>query len=170
MCIADGAIQDLKFLPNGLLLSCSYDKTIRAWEYNKNMMIGEPIEKKDELRCMDVVSDTGTLLIGTNTHAILTHSITDLVNYIRDDDQKSIRMLVDGMSEIESEYGNEEVKMEFDEDGYPIRETRMGDDFGDNFDYNGDNIVNDTIRQVIKDQEEILAADKASSQANMGYR
>ena len=63
----DGEIQDLKFLPNGLLLSCSHDKTIRVWEYNNNQQIGEPIEKRDQLRCMDVVTETGTLLIGTNT-------------------------------------------------------------------------------------------------------
>ena len=30
---------------------------------------------------MDYVTDSGTLLIGTNTHAILPHSITDLMNF-----------------------------------------------------------------------------------------
>lgn len=83
--IADGAIQDLLFLPNGLLLSCSYDKTIIAWQYKDNSMVGEPIVRKDELRCMGLVEKHGpeksqdTLLIGTNSHAILTQDIRELL-------------------------------------------------------------------------------------------
>ena len=91
------------------------------------------------MRCMDVVSENGTLLIGTNTHAILTHSISDLINYIPED-QESINALGYNMSD--SDYG-EEVKVEYDEYGNEIPRHHGMDDYSDedNFDYNGDNIV-----------------------------
>jgi hypothetical protein len=50
---------------NGLLLSCSYDKTIMVWKYENKQMI-EKYEKQEELRCMDYLSSTKTLFVGTN--------------------------------------------------------------------------------------------------------
>ena len=68
------------FLPSGILLSCSYDKKIIAWFYEKQQKFME-IPKNEELRCMDFVADDGKLLVGTNKSAILTHKIVDLLNY-----------------------------------------------------------------------------------------
>ena len=159
----DGEIQDLKFLPNGLLLSCSHDKTIRVWEYNNNQQIGEPIEKRDQLRCMDVVTETGTLLIGTNTQAILTHNITDLINFIPED-QESINQLGYDMSDYGSE-GDEENKIDYDEDGNEVYRKGHDMDDQDDFDYNGDDIVIQNVMQLMKEQERILEADKAGAAA-----
>ena len=73
-------VQDLIMLDNGLLLSCSYDKKIKAWIYQKNELYTE-ITKNEELRCMDYVAESGTLLVGTNTHAILPHNIAELMRF-----------------------------------------------------------------------------------------
>ena len=75
------AIQDLKILDNGLLLSCAYDGKIICWHYNEDVKFGEIIKENQQLRCMDAVTESGTLLVGTNTFAILTQSITDWVNF-----------------------------------------------------------------------------------------
>ena len=39
------------------------------------------IVKNEELRCMDYVAESGTLLIGTNTQAILPHNIAELMRF-----------------------------------------------------------------------------------------
>ena len=75
------AIQDLLRLDNGLLLSCAYDGKIICWHYNEDRKFGEIIKENQQLRCMDAVTESGTLLVGTNTFAILTQSITDWVNF-----------------------------------------------------------------------------------------
>ena len=75
------AIQDLKRLDNGLLLSCAYDGKVICWHYNEDVKFGEFVKENQQLRCMDAVTESGTLLIGTNTLAILTHSITDWINF-----------------------------------------------------------------------------------------
>jgi len=49
----------------GLLLSCSYDKTVIAWKYETKTIV-EKFEKTEELRCMDYISSSKTLFIGTN--------------------------------------------------------------------------------------------------------
>lgn len=60
------SIQDLLILQeNGLLISCSYDKSIIVWKYQHKQII-ERIEKTEELRCMDYLSSTKTLFVGTN--------------------------------------------------------------------------------------------------------
>ena len=75
------AIQDLKRLDNGLLLSCAYDGKVICWHYNEDVKFGEFVKENQQLRCMDAVTESGTLLIGTNSLAILTQSITDWVNF-----------------------------------------------------------------------------------------
>lgn len=75
------AIQDLTFLDKyGLLLSCSYDKTVCVWDYFGRFIC--KFEKKVELKCLDYVSDSGTMLVGTNSHEILTHDLVPLLNQI----------------------------------------------------------------------------------------
>lgn len=55
-----------------------------CWQYNADRKYGE-IVKNDELRCMGVVEESGTLLIGTNTFTILTQSVADWINFSQDD-------------------------------------------------------------------------------------
>lgn len=57
-------------MDNGLLLSCSYDKKVIVWIYQRGKVF-ETYLKNDELRCMDFVLEAGTLLIGTNSPTIL---------------------------------------------------------------------------------------------------
>ena len=78
-------------MENGLLLSCSYDKTVKVWNYSRQLEI-DSFTKNDELRCMDYLSDSGTLLLGTNSPAILAHKIEKYMNYgdFDDDDMDMI--------------------------------------------------------------------------------
>lgn len=90
------------FLPSGILLSCSYDKKVIAWIYQKGEKF-ETIIKAEELRCMDYVADDGKLLLGTNKAAILTHKIVDLLNY-RD---THFEMLMEQRAmEMDGDYGD----------------------------------------------------------------
>lgn len=50
---------------NGLLLSCAYDKTVIVWNYQEEREITR-FKKPEELRCMDYLSSTKTLFVGTN--------------------------------------------------------------------------------------------------------
>ena len=63
---------------------------------------------------MDYVEESGTLLIGTNTEAILTHNIADLLlwNSHADEDEEYDDMMLDG---------DEENKEPFD-DTYDVME------------------------------------------------
>ncbi len=61
------------------MLSCSYDKTIIAWKYETKTVV-ERIERSEELRCMDYISATRTLFVGTNQKNILTVSIEKLLD------------------------------------------------------------------------------------------
>ena len=106
-----------------------------------------------------MVTETGTLLIGTNTQAILTHNITDLINFIPED-QESINQLGYDMSDYGSE-GDEENKIDYDEDGNEVYRKGHDMDDQDDFDYNGDDIVIQNVMQLMKEQERILEADKA---------
>lgn len=55
-------------------MSCSYDKTVVVWKYQHRQIV-ERIEKQEELRCMDYLSSTKTLFVGTNQKSILTINI-----------------------------------------------------------------------------------------------
>lgn len=59
------AIEDLCVLPNGILLSCAYDKLVIAWAYQKEEEI-KRYEKQEQLRCMDYIESQGKLFVGTN--------------------------------------------------------------------------------------------------------
>ena len=63
------------------MLSCAYDGKVICWHYNEDVKFGEFVKENQQLRCMDAVTESGTLLIGTNSLAILTQSITDWVNF-----------------------------------------------------------------------------------------
>ena len=126
-------------LDNGLLLSCSYDKRVKAWQYQQQALFYE-FEKTEELRCMDYVTDSGTLLIGTNTHAILPHNITDLMNF------ENLGR-IGGMDESEAEYGSEEEKKEQFED--------EGDEY-----YLEGMTLDEKIAQLTKNANQILEKDK----------
>ena len=74
------SIQDMIILhENGLLISCSYDKSIFVWKYQDKQII-DRFEKNEELRCMDYLSSTNTLFVGTNQKSILTHNINRLLD------------------------------------------------------------------------------------------
>ena len=107
-------VQDLIRFDNGLLLSCSYDKKIKAWIYHEEVQYTE-ILKNEELRCMDYVAESGTLLVGTNTHAILPHNIADLMRF----ENNPTRRRRGDMEDMSGwSYGDEEeVKEEFEDDG-----------------------------------------------------
>lgn len=98
-----GPIQDLIFLqPSGLLLSCSNDKSVIAWIYQKQQIF-EMFTKKEEPRCMDYVAETGTLLIGTEDCSIVTHNIVDMMNYM-DYGESFIGDFAQDMEEYGTEY------------------------------------------------------------------
>ena len=118
-------------LGNGLLLSCAYDGYIKCWRTWDDALHGQIFKENQQLRCMGAVTESGTLLIGTNTLAILTQSITDWVNYCRDDDALSqyARQAI-GAAMSDSEYGNEEHKeySDYDGEGYDPLEGQTLDD------------------------------------------
>ena len=64
---------------NGLLLSCAYDKTVIVWKYQEEREITR-FKKPEELRCMDYLSSTKTLFVGTNQKSIITIPIDDLLS------------------------------------------------------------------------------------------
>ena len=85
-------------LENGLLLSCSYDRTVKVWHYKSNELFDE-ITKPDELSCMDYLPADGTLLSGTNSGSVLSHKIEDYLKY---DDMDDIAMIeMDDMDDYE---------------------------------------------------------------------
>ncbi len=134
-------------------MSCSYDKKIKVWKYKEDEPLYETIEKKDELRCMDIVSESGTLLVGTNTHAILTHSITDLINYVPSE-QQSINMYGQigyDMSNMDSDEEHKYAYADYDDEDnqYHNNHHNYGEeDKQDNFDYNGDELVLQNVMSV----------------------
>jgi WD40 repeat protein len=73
----DLAIQDLSILPNGVVLSCSFDKQVIVWNYLTEKMIGSH-EKSEELRCMDFIDTRKQkkLYVGTDKGIILLIDIT----------------------------------------------------------------------------------------------
>ena len=109
LCFSSVAIQDLVFLKeSGLLLSCAYDGKIICWRYHHDVEHGRVIKENQQLRTMGAVTESGTLLIGTNTFAILTQSITEWVNH-RDYD-------FEYQQAIEGDYSDEENKYDDDYD------------------------------------------------------
>jgi hypothetical protein len=85
-------------LENGLLFSCSYDRTVKVWQYKRNEFFAD-FTKADDLRCMDYLPDEGTLLIGTNSGAILSHRIEE---YLRIDERFDLGMIT--MGDMEDEF------------------------------------------------------------------
>ena len=74
------SIQDMILLQeNGLLVSCSFDKSICVWKYENRQLVDQ-YEKQEELRCMDYLSSTKTLFVGTNQKSILTVNIEKLLD------------------------------------------------------------------------------------------
>lgn len=69
----------LMLTETGILLSCGYDRTVVAWRYNKNQAIWR-IKKQEELRCMDYISTSKLLLVGTNGKSIMTIQIDHLLD------------------------------------------------------------------------------------------
>ena len=72
------SIEDLCILPNGILLSCSFDKMVIAWAYQKEQEI-QRFEKQEQLRCMDYIEGQSKLFVGTNKSQILTIDIGPLL-------------------------------------------------------------------------------------------
>ena len=89
---------------------------------------------------MDYVTDSGTLLIGTNTHAILPHNITELINF------ENVGRVA-GMDGSDEEFGSEEEKKEQFED--------EGDEY-----YLEGMTLDEKIAQLTKNANTILAKDK----------
>lgn len=56
----------------GILLSCSYDRFVIAWRYQTMQSIWK-VKKREELRCMDYISQSKLLLVGTNCHEKTEH-------------------------------------------------------------------------------------------------
>lgn len=77
---------------------------VMVWEYS-NQCLYEKFAKKEQLRCMDYVQESGTLLLGTDNNSIVTHNIVDLLNYFRTDFKDMEDM---GGMEGMSEYGYED--------------------------------------------------------------
>jgi len=95
-------IQDILFFTNGLLVSCGNDNKVIAWTY-KNKEKKFEFDRKEDLRCIDYVETTKTLLIGTGNNSIVTHDITEWLDY----EEQYYRKLVD-------EDGNIVVDMDMD--------------------------------------------------------
>jgi len=81
-------------LDNGLVLSCSYDKTIMVWSYRLKVPQLEhfTITKQEELRCLEYLPEEATLLIGTNSGSILSQKIDDILNWDDNEDPMMIEM------------------------------------------------------------------------------
>ena len=103
-------IQDLLVLSeNGLLVSCSFDRTIIVWKYQDKQIV-EKYEKVEELRCMDYLSSTQTLFVGTNQTNILTLNIDKLLD-------PSIRM-IDFRNRGDDDDGQFDLEQELMQYGY----------------------------------------------------
>ena len=96
-------------LDNGLLLSCAYDQKVICWHYNEDCKYGEIVKEGHQLRCINVVNESGNLLIGTNGHIVLSQSITDWVNFDGYDDVQGTTF------QDEENYGEEDKSEEEEE-------------------------------------------------------
>ena len=74
----EASIEDLCILPNGILLSCAFDKRVIAWQYQQETEI-QRYEKQEQLRCMDYIEQQSKLFVGTNNCNILTIDIAPLL-------------------------------------------------------------------------------------------
>lgn len=81
---------------------------------------------------MDAVTESGTLLVGTNTFAILTQSITDWVNFNGSDDGVQNPMIGYDDSQGDEEYKFEEMDGsnydQYDDRGYDVMEGQTVDE------------------------------------------
>ena len=65
--------------------------------------------KKEDLRCMDYVAESGTLLIGTEQCSIVTHNIIDMMNYMDYGDFDGIDFDMDEeYTDMSGQYAQEE--------------------------------------------------------------
>jgi hypothetical protein len=62
----------------GLLMSCSYDKSLIVWKYHEEKEVAR-LERGEELRCMDYLKSIKTLFVGTNDKNILTIPLEDIL-------------------------------------------------------------------------------------------
>jgi len=98
---------------------------------------------------MDYVADSGTLLVGTNSHTIVPENIADLMRF--ENNPKRIRGDMDDMSGFSGyDYGEEEAKDEFSNDG-------------DDYVLEG-STIDDKLAEIMKAEHAILAQDKTGNQ------
>ena len=147
------AIQDLKMLDNGLLLSCAYHGKIKCWRYNTGELFDEISKDGQQLRCMDAVTESGTLLIGTNTFAILTQSITDWINF-------------SGFADVGGMGNQEHLMIEYDEYGEEIKYD-SDEDYAGNNPYGVDDSDYDVMEGQTVDEalQDIVNANKKGALA-----
>ena len=62
----------------GLLMSCSYDKSLIVWKYHEEREVAR-LERGEELRCMDYLKSLRTLFVGTNDKNILTIPLEEIL-------------------------------------------------------------------------------------------
>lgn len=135
----DEPIQDLTCLDNGLLISCAYDGKVICWRYRSDVEHDRFEKVNQQLRCLGPVTESGMMLIGTNTFTILTQSITDWVNY-RDDD----------ISNVYDDYDEEQKEDGSDYD--PLEGRNLDDAFEEA-------VENMTLEQLNKMNKAIMARD-----------
>ena len=104
---------------------------------------------------MDAVTESGTLLVGTNTFAILTQSITDWVNFNGFNDDGLLQQT--GMRQLEFE----EIKEDYDGSDYVS--NNVYDD--SNYDIMEGQSVNEAFENIMAEQQRILAGDAQHSAA-----
>jgi hypothetical protein len=71
---------------SGLLVACSQDRKVICWIYQKGEILDQ-FSKPDDIRCLEYVSESAQLLMGTDTdHGdINTHDIKEYINFFDSD-------------------------------------------------------------------------------------
>lgn len=106
------AVQALVFMPeSGVLLSCSQDREVVCWIYQKGRVL-ERFSKTEDLLCMEYIGEEGVLMLGTESGNILTHNVVHLINFQNDGD----------WPQLEDDYGDENDEQEEHKD-------QFGDDY-----------------------------------------
>jgi len=62
----------------GLLMSCSYDKSLIVWKYHEEREVAR-LDRSEELRCMDYLKSMKTVFVGTNEKTILTIGLDEIL-------------------------------------------------------------------------------------------
>ena len=73
----DDAIKDIHILENGIILSTSYDKTIRVWDLNQKNEVAK-IQFDDKIYCSDFQLDSLKFVAGFSNDKLLICNIMDL--------------------------------------------------------------------------------------------